>query len=92
MDERVRVDSDSLCSSQSEISNSVQEMCVYTKFMLDKISAVNERFNSRNYLMIVEAMNVLKEKLEPVYERMDELNKYLKALGEFIEEYDKQKY
>lgn len=92
MDERVRVDSDSLCSSQSEISNSVQEMCGYTKFMLDKISAVNERFNSRNYLMIVEAMNVLKEKLEPIYERMDELNKYLKALGEFIEEYDKQKY
>lgn len=92
MSEKVYVDTEGLENGQSEVVDCIKTMQDYSAFMLDKVAAVNDIFDSTNYDRIVEALNGTVNAFERIYDRLEAAEQYLQKLSEHIEAYDRLRY
>lgn len=79
------MDPSAVADAMQDMVKLVQEIEEYTEFMTNKITAVNDQFASRNYDMIVDALNECKGKLQKASEELSDLVSSCNSLVEKIE-------
>ena len=88
----VYVDTETLADADNGIDALISELEYYTSFMIQKITQVNDRFSSKNYDRIVEALQKINSSIMITEQRLDNVKSYLSNLIEHIEEYSKKTY
>lgn len=88
----VYVDTSTLTSGKASVRGLIGDLERYTSFMMKKISAAHDRFNSRNYDRILSALQNIKRAIEVINERLEDSRIFLDDLLECIEEYNRLKY
>ena len=88
----VYADTETLADADNGIDALISELEYYTSFMIQKITQVNDRFSSKNYDRIVEALQKINSSIMITEQRLDNVKSYLSNLIEHIEEYSKKTY
>ena len=82
--EAFEMDPNAVAESNKKIIALINEIDGYVEFMTQKITQVNDRFASKNYDRIVEALNNCKKKLEQAREEFNDLLYSCSQLAEKI--------
>ena len=83
--EKFRIDPAGVAAAMSKLVSLIQEIGIYTQFMTNKITAVNDSFASKNYDRITAALSDCQNKIGKAQEELSELlascNKLLEKIN-----------
>lgn len=88
----VYVDTNVLSDANSGVDALISELVGYTNFMTQKITQVNDKFSSKNYDRIVEALQRVFNEINEMTLRLENAKKFISSLIECIEVYSQKTY